>query len=86
VDTTVVALCGSLRGIISPQQVKQQRHPRSNEQNESDPDENVKRFLLRRRSVNPNRHMKTTNQTSQESHRRLPLGSMVTNICCKRNK
>jgi len=53
----------------SSQQIKQQGHPAHYEQDEADPYENVERFLLRRGRMDPNRHVKTTNQTSQESHR-----------------
>jgi len=59
----------------SSQQIKQQGHPAHYEQDEADPYENVERFLLRRGRMDPNRHVKTTNQTSQESHHRATLYS-----------
>jgi len=83
VDTIVVGLLVSnsaARRVLrkwhpSPQQVEQQRHPGGEEEDEADPHENIERFLLRRRSVDPDSHVKTTNQTSQESHHRATLYS-----------
>jgi len=59
---------GASRGPGGPpylaEQVEKESHPAHYEQDEADPHENVERFLLRRGRVDPNRHVKTTDQPS----------------------
>jgi hypothetical protein len=53
----------------SSEQIEHQDHSRYHEQKNTDPHEDIKRFLLRQRSVYANRHVKAPNQTAQEFHR-----------------
>ncbi len=53
---------------MSSQQIEQQRQPARHENNNSNPDKDIQAFLLRRRSMDANRHMETAHDRDQESH------------------